>query len=94
MDIRPESAKYPPNAATITKLIDKALSFVTTDMKDSEIMSLALKVLPKIATVKVNNYCIPAEGDYQYAYVRNMSVLIPDSKKISEKLLNEYLPLD
>lgn len=79
---------------TLMQLFKKALSMVTTDMTDGEMISIATKLLPKLASVRISTYTVPAEGDYQYASIREMSVLVPDLPAIKEKLENEYLPLD
>lgn len=79
---------------TLMKLLKKGLSMVTTDMSDTQIISLATKLLPKLSTLKVKTYVVPGdENDYYYASIRGMFVIVPDLPVIKNKLETEYLPL-
>lgn len=82
------------NPDTLMKLLKAALSMVTTDMSDAEIMSVAAKLLPKISSLKISTYAVPGEGDFEYASIRGMSVLVPDLPAIRNKLETEYLPIN
>ena len=81
------------DTATLTSLVNKAMSMVTTDMSDSSITSLVTSFLPKVASVKINTYAVPFDGSYKSTYVRGMAVLVPDNDVIREKLVSEYLPI-
>ncbi len=80
------------DAETISSLIDKALSMVKTDMTDATIASLIATLLPKVSTLKINTYHVPAKGNFVYGYARGMQVLIPDHQEIRDTVENEYLP--
>lgn len=81
------------DTATLTSLVNKAMSMVTTDMSDSSITSLVTSFLPKVASVKINTYAVPFDGSYKSTYVRGMAVLVPQNDVIREKLVSEYLPI-
>ena len=81
------------DTATLTSLVNKAMSMVTTDMSDSSITSLVTSFLPKVASVKINTYAVPFDGSYKSTYVRGMAVLVPENDAIREKLVSEYLPI-
>ncbi len=80
------------DAETISSLIDKALSMVKTDMTDATIASLIAALLPKVSTLKINTYHVPAKGNFVYGYARGMQVLIPDHQEIRDTVEKEYLP--
>lgn len=79
---------------TLMKLLNTALSMVTTDMSNTTITSVAAALLPQISSLKINTYAVPFDGSYRSTYVNGMAVLIPDLKAIRDKLANEYLPLE
>lgn len=81
------------DTATLTSLMNKAMTMVTTDMTSSSITHLVTSLLPKIATLKINTYAVPFDGSYKSTYVRGMAVLVPDNDIIREKLASEYLPM-
>lgn len=81
------------DTATLTSLMNKAMTMVTTDMTSSSVTHLVTSFLPKIATVKINTYAVPFDGSYKSTYVRGMAVLVPDNEVIREKLVMEYLPI-
>lgn len=69
------------------------LPYLTTDMTDAEILSLAYRFLPLLPSMKIETHTVPARGTYQNASIRGMAVLLPDRALIREKLIGEYLPL-
>ena len=76
----------------LLRLLDNALPYITTDMSNTEIYSLATKLFPLISSVKINSYYIPPDGMYSNVYIRQMAVLYPDLGAIRNILKNEYLP--
>ena len=76
----------------ILKLLDESLPYVTTDMKNADIYSLATKLFPMAASVKINTYYVPPENTFRDVYIRGMAVLYPDLAAIRNILKNEYLP--
>lgn len=68
-------------------------SYLTTDLTDSEILSLVYRLLPLASSISINSYTVPAEDCYYYASIRGMSVLVPDLPRIRQ-YLEEYLPLE
>lgn len=77
---------------TISNLINKGLTMVKTDMSDAMITSLVASLLPKVSSLKINTYHVPAKGCFVYGYARGMQVLIPKNEKIRDTIENEYLP--
>lgn len=78
----------------LINLVNTVLPYVTTNMSNTEITSLALKYAPSLAKLRVSNYHIP-EGDcYKDAMIRYMAVLVPDLYKVKQHLFTEYLPFD
>lgn len=59
-------------------LLDDILPIVTTDMKNSEIISYVVNIFPMLAQCEVRNQHIPADGTYRSVSIRGMSVLYPD----------------
>lgn len=81
-----------PIGDLLTLLYD-ALPYLTTDLTDAEILSLAYRLLPLISSVSINSYTVPADDCYYSANVNGMAVLVPDLQRIRQCLENEYLPL-
>lgn len=81
------------DTATLTNLINRAMSMVTTDMTNSSITSLVTAFLPKIASLKINSYAVPFEGAYKSTYVRGMAVLVTDNDIIRQRLESEFMPI-
>lgn len=77
----------------LLKLLDNALPYVTTDMKNVDIYGLLLNFFPMLNSVKINSYHIPPDGMYTNVYIRSMDVLYPDLSAIRNILKNEYLPM-
>ena len=59
-------------------LTETVLPLITTDLTDSQILDYTAKLLPIVGQLKMNTQQIPADGTYQYASIRGMSVLVPD----------------
>lgn len=59
-------------------LLEGILGLMTTDMSNKQILDLALEGFPLLRDLKVNTQCIPAEGTYQFASIRGMSVIVAD----------------
>lgn len=72
------------------RLLDKVLPLMTTDMSNSEIMGYAADILPIMSELKIETLRIPADGAYRNAWVRNMSVLMPDLEA-NRRLLQEIM---
>jgi len=76
----------------IMGLLDAILPTLTTDMQDSEIISLVRKVAPLLSGSALTSHRVPANDAYYSANISGMSVLVPDVPLIREQLL-DYLPL-
>ena len=76
----------------LLRLLDNALPYITTDMGNAEIYSLAMKLFPMLTSVQIGSYHIPPDGMYTNVYIRSMDVLYPDLYGIRYILKNEYLP--
>lgn len=74
-------------------LLDTILPCLTTNMTDTEILSLATKLFPIMSSVELKSFSVPSKGSYTSARIRGMAVLIPDLEVIRKQLQNEYLPL-
>lgn len=74
-------------------LLKAVLPLLSTNMEQSTILALAAELLPSLSTLKINERVrIPADGTYSFAWVSDMSVLMPDLKAnrdILEELLGE-----
>lgn len=69
------------------------LPYLTTDLTDGEILSLAYRLLPMVISLQVETHMVPDHDCYTAASIRGMSVLVPDREKIRDRLEEEYLPL-
>ena len=74
----------------LKNLTETILPLVTTDMTDRQILSYTTDILPMIGQLKMNTHRVPADGTYQYASIRGMSVLVPDLEA-NRKILDEIL---
>ena len=81
------------DTATLTSLMNKAMTMVTTDMTSSSVTHLVTTFLPKLATLKINTYAVPFDGSYKSTYVRGMAVLVPDNDIIRQRLESEFMPI-
>jgi len=73
-------------------LLYDMLPYLTTDLTDSEILSLAYRLIPMVGSLSVDTHMVPDHDCYTAARIRGMSVLVPDREKIRDRLEQEYLP--
>ena len=66
------------SVAELHNFLTEALPLITTDLSNGEILEYAVELLPMLSQLDISTQYIPAEGTYQYASVRGMSVLLPD----------------
>lgn len=78
----------------LLNLLYNALPYLTTDLTDAEILSLAYRLLPLFSSISINSYTVPANDCYYSANIRGMAVLVPDLQMIRQYLEEEYLPLN
>lgn len=78
---------------TMLAFLDAALPLLTTDMDNSELVSLAVTLAPMAGSLELSTYMVPTYECYTFASIRGMSVLLPDLDRIRELLKTEYLPL-
>ncbi len=69
------------------------LPLMATDMTEDEIMTLALTLASSFSEIEISSYLVPAEGTYENAVIRGMSVLVPDLCEIKKLIFEEYLPM-
>ncbi|HZK35239.1 MAG TPA: LCP family protein [Bacillota bacterium] len=73
----------------IISMIDVTFPLVTTDLSNTQILSLAYTIYTMNAG-EVETHRIPVSGAFREASIRGMSVLVPDLYK-NRKALNEYI---
>lgn len=78
--------------ATLLNLMDTILPMMTTDMNNTQILSLVMKLAPMLQDMELETYRIPADDAYYDATIREMMVLVPDLERNRYHLQNEYLP--
>ena len=74
-------------------LVSEILPLMTTDMTDEELMSFALNLASSLSELKIENYGVPSNGNYQNAMINGMAVLVPDLYEIKKLIFEEYLPI-
>lgn len=63
----------------LNNLMEAVLPLLSTNMEKSTILGYAAELLPMVAGVKMNERVrIPADDTFSYAWVSDMSVLMPD----------------
>ena len=62
----------------MNNLVNGIIPLITTDMSNGDILGYVMEFFPLLSDLEVTTQYIPAEGTYQGASVRGMSVLIPD----------------
>ena len=80
-------------SAQISKVIptlSKVLPMITTDMKSSQILLLAIELLPQLSDAQIASQRIPADGSYTDQTIDGMAVLVADMEK-SRNLLRQSL---
>lgn len=78
----------------LLSLLYNALPYLTTDLTDTELLSLTYRLLPLASSISINSYTVPADDCYYNANIRGMAVLVPDLPRICQYLEEEYLPLN
>ena len=73
-------------ASEFFDLMNNALPYLTTDLTDSEILSLAYRLLPLASSISISSHTVPASDCYYSANIRGMSVLVPDLPLIRQRL--------
>ncbi len=76
------------NLTQMKELLEEALPLLTTDLTDREILSYMVALLPMFTNMEIQTQRIPADGAYRYAWIREMSVLLPDLEANREILKN------
>ena len=82
------------SVSDLLKLVDVVLPYLSTDMSNAQIMRIAMKYAPSLASLKISTHSIPADGTYKNASIRGMAVLVPDLYAIKELLFEEYMPFN
>ncbi|MBQ9082027.1 MAG: LCP family protein [Clostridia bacterium] len=78
----------------LMQLAETILPMLSTDMSNTELVSLMYQMAPMISGMKISNYSIPAKGTYYSTYIRGMAVLVPNLNKNRTLLRDKYLPLN
>ncbi|MBQ1955027.1 MAG: LCP family protein, partial [Clostridia bacterium] len=78
---------------TVVNLINEVLPMLTTDMSNTDILSLAKVLVPVAKNMEINTYSVPASDCYSFANIRGMEILLPNLPRIRNYLESEYLPL-
>ena len=76
---------------TLLKLTDTLLPLMTTDMNNTQIISLVMKLAPLMSGMELKSYRIPIDGSYYDATIRGMMVLVPDLA-MNRNYLKDVLP--
>lgn len=76
---------------TILSAVTDTLPMISTDLSKKEILLLAVRLFPLLDSPDVTDQRVPADGNYSYETVRNMNVIIADSKDIHEQLLESLI---
>ena len=72
----------------LNSLMEEALPMITTDLTTGEMLNYITQLVPMLSGMKASTQQIPADDTFKYAYIRNMSVLVPDLAKNREILQN------
>ena len=62
----------------VNTLLKTLLPLLTTDLTNAEILDYAADILPLLGKLSVKTQRIPDDGTYRGAWIREMSVLVPD----------------
>lgn len=79
------------NLTTLMSLLDPIMDIVATDMSEAQIVEYAMEVFPILSELKIVTQRIPADGTYEGARIRGMSVLIPDLEANRQLLLDSIM---
>lgn len=77
---------------TLLDLANTLLPMMKTDMSNTQIVSLLMKLAPNLSGMDVSQYRIPQDGAYYDATIRGMMVLVPDLAKNQIYLRDTCLP--
>lgn len=79
------------NLSQLHRLLEQVLPLVSTDMEPVQLLEYVSEALPLISgQCKIERIRIPADGAYRYAWVSEMSVLLPDLPQ-NRKILQQVL---
>lgn len=81
------------SAGELLDLLYNSLPYVTTDLTDAQIITLAYRLLPLVKSMEIETHTVPARNAFKSVSIRKMAVLLPDLELIHEQLETEYLPL-
>lgn len=80
------------SVSELLELVDILLPILTTDMSNTQIMSLAVQYAPSLASLNITTHSVPGNGSYRNAMIRGMAVLVPDLYEVKKQIFEEYLP--
>lgn len=75
---------------TLLGLLDDLLPMITTDMSNKEILDLAKDLFPMLADCTIVSQRVPADGEYYFATINQMSCIVADMDA-ARQLLEETL---
>lgn len=82
------------SATELLKLVNTLIPMVTTDMTNSQIIDVAMVVLPLISDLELESHRIPTDDAYYPTYINEMAVLVPDLELCQKYLREEFLPFN
>lgn len=68
------------NLGQLNNLLQEALPMFATDMSNAEIFGYVMDLFPLLTDLTIQTERIPVDGSYKPAWIRDMSVLLPDLK--------------
>jgi LCP family protein required for cell wall assembly len=69
-------------------LLENVLGMVTTDMSNRQLLQLVSDCFPMLSDLQVKTQYVPAEGTYQFASIRGMSVIVADMEANKQMLID------
>ena len=81
------------NTTQLYELVKGVIPMVTTDMTNSEIMGLALELIPMLSDLEIVSQRIPADGEYSFANKGGASVIALSTSQFeaNKKLLEDAM---
>lgn len=81
------------NTTQLYELVKGVIPMVTTDMTNSEIMGLALELIPLLSDLEIVSQRIPADGEYSFANKGGASVIALSTSQFeaNKKLLEDAM---
>ena len=76
---------------TLKRLLDELLPQVTTDMTNSQIMSIAVQVLPSFSSIQISSYSVPINGSWRNVTINGAAVIQSDQEANIEAI-RSWLP--